>query len=164
MSELLSAEPTPDLASAVAPSRASRVRFQVYAGAPTSFWRLLGGNNRAYGRSFGVLTSVAQAQQSCLLAVAAAASGTVELTSAGGRAWTWLLMLDGEPVARSDSPYGRRIECRASAARFREVAPVATVTVVRFIPHVEGPTPRVSLATVARSPRCDLRVHGPLGR
>jgi len=63
------------------------------------------------------MPSLAEAQRSCRLAAMAAVSGTFELSSVGGRAWNWVLMFEGEPVARSDSPYGRRIECRVFSDR-----------------------------------------------
>ncbi len=154
--------PPPELP--VARSRGARARFQLYVADDVPLWRLLGGNNRAYGRSVRPMLSVTEARRSCLLAATAAVRGTVELSSASGRAWTWVLMLEDEPVARSDSPYGRRIECRASAARFQAAAPVAMLTIVRYVPRELASSSRVSLANVPRSPVWDSGVHGPLGR
>ncbi|WP_295693156.1 hypothetical protein [Lapillicoccus sp.] len=145
-------------------ARTSRARFQLYVATDVPLWRLLGGNNRAYGRSVRPMLSVTEAQRSCLLAATAAVRGTFELSSASGRAWTWVLIFEGEPVARSDSPYGRRIECRASAARFKAAAPAAMLTIVRYVPRELASTSRVSLGNVGRSPLWDNGVHGPLGR
>lgn len=115
-----------------------KARFQLYVSSSRCFWRLLGRNNRAYARSPLVTVTVEESRELAGLAARAALLGTVELTSANGREWTWVLSHDGLAVARSDGSYGRRIECLASIERFRAVAPTATTTYVRLVPRDLG--------------------------
>lgn len=109
-----------------------RARFQVYVSPSRCFWRLLGRNNRAYARSADSSGSAEEMRDLALLAARSAAGGNVDLMSARGREWEWVLTVDGVTVARSNGAYGRRVECLASVERFRIVAQEAPVTFVRF--------------------------------
>ncbi len=108
--------------------RVARARFQLYNGGDTTFWRLLGGNNWCFGRSATVFASLALAEDAARLVSSVALEGTYDISSDGGRAWSWLLQSAGVQVARSESLYGRRVECMASIKRFRTVVPDASVT------------------------------------
>lgn len=107
-------------------------RFQLYVGAEGYLWRLLGRNNRACGRSMSTVSTLDEVKAGARLAARAAALGAVDLTSSVGREWSWVLLLDGQPVARSDASYGRRVECVAGVARFRVVAPTAALSDLRM--------------------------------
>jgi hypothetical protein len=82
-------------------------------------WRLIAANNRSLGRSWVVYGSF----DACVAAVAQLHDRLDEITpavtfDARHAAWTWTVLLDGEPVAVSTRAYRRRVECIRSFDQF----------------------------------------------
>ncbi len=99
-------------------------------------WRLLGANNREFGRSPGRFAD----RQSCRAAIALLRASRGELEAvvradAGTRSWAWQVWLGESVVAVGGRSYRRQRECRYAAQRFLEGLPVAdTVTEMTFPP------------------------------
>ena len=82
-------------------------------------WRLIAANNRSLGRSWVVYGTF----EACVAAAAQLHNRLDEVTQAvtfdaRHAAWTWTVLLDGEPVAVSTRPYRRRVECARSFDQF----------------------------------------------
>ncbi len=103
--------------------------FQLYRSSPTSSvrWRLLGGNNRALGRSALDFADV----ESCLLALAELGAGLPVMVGRVDRVppnlWLWRLSYQESDVAISAHTYDRQIRSQHALAQFRALATVARI-------------------------------------
>ncbi len=103
-------------------------RYQCFSLAGGWSWRLLGANNRVLARSPLPFADAVAAGRDALAVGALAPGEQIDLVSAAGSAWRWVLSVDGEVRAHSAVAYARRLECVRAVARFRECAPVAPVS------------------------------------
>ena len=91
-------------------------------------WRLLSANNRELGRSQILHIDHSLCLQDLLRLKSALDRVEPMIIHANGRAeWTWTLLLDGAPVARSSRAYGRLRECHYSLEQFLAALPEAPV-------------------------------------
>lgn len=91
-------------------------------------WRLLSGNNRELGRSASVFPGLDEAIE----AVGRTRATLHHLQSrvvqeAGPSLWSWIVLLDEGPVARSARTYQRLRECHYSLSGFMDALPSAVV-------------------------------------
>lgn len=91
-------------------------------------WRLLSANNRELGRSQALHVDHDLCVQDLLRLLGAINRLEPVISHVDGRAeWTWSLLLDGAPVARSSRAYGRIRECHYSLEQFLSTLPDALV-------------------------------------
>ena len=90
-------------------------------------WRLLSGNNRESGRSAVTFVDEDEALAGIDLLRARASDLAAAVRRFDAHRWTWVIRLDGAPVAGTSHTFDRSIRCEQAAARFIASLPMAGV-------------------------------------
>ena len=113
-------------------------------------WQLVSGNNRELGRS----AVYHWGPDACLRAIAELVGSLARTRTRLSRSpatglWTWVLTLDGEPVATSARGYRREADARYGLEHFQRAVPAAEIRtqsrrVVWAIGAVSSPGPQAA--------------------